>query len=533
MTAKDKLHIYDLLLTNYSVGDRVTLSAVGNFLRSHDITPISMGYEKLLNFFEDLSEICTLDSVQPRPGVPLVWYVTLLPRPEFEEAEDADTEVSAVAFQAETDNLPPHMGADQVFFPINLQNILSDNLSGRQGTRATPELLAQVNQDYLTARAENKIYHDTARDNYMFPLSTPAANGTRLVMSIGLSTTQGRCPWIVRFIGPDFDNRFFAPARSTKPGDALRNFAYLGNLSAFLHSLAEHVQEEPWNFSGDADDYTILVQYINYTFYRLQMQEKVCIAEDGSFAAFNTGLQSRRLGEDVFAYFVPNAEGESSPWKFSCFCSSDSNDPGERYAYKNMFGAFKEPEPATYFSKITDLLFDPLCEVRLSSDHIFKDNCDRLPMDFLRRECAWNPQAAALLDEIENAPDARRRKELFGELGEAIENDPDLFSSMHERLSGALARTIKRVRRNYKLAVPCFFPTRNVMSMMLPISFTATGDPSLVLVCERTMRGDYLGQTILTLPMAYIDARLLCRPGSEWLNTANIVSTEVPNIGEE
>ena len=532
MTATDKLHIYDLLMTNYSVGDRVALSAVGNFLRAHDITPLGMGYEKLLHFFEDLSELCTLDSVQPRPGVPLVWYVTMLPRPEFEE-EPADTQLPAAKPAVETVQLPPHLGPDMVFFPINLQNILSGHISGQQGSRATTELLTQVNRDYLTSRAENKIYHDTERDTYMFPLSTPAANGTQLVICIGVSVMPGRCPWIVRFVGPDFDNHFSAPTRSTKPGDALRNFAYLGNLAVFLRALAEHVQEEPWNFNGDADDYTILIQYINYTFYRLQMQDKVCIAEDGSFAAFNTGLQSRRLGEDVFAYFVPNAEGESSPWKFSRFCSADSNDPGERFAYKNMFGTFKEPEPATYFSKITDLLFDPLCEVRLSSDHIFKDNCDRLPMDFLRRECAWQAQAAALLDEIENAPDARRRRELFVELGEIIENDPDLFSSMHERLSGALSRTIKRVRRNYKLAVPCFFPTRNVMSMMLPISFTATGAPSLVLVCERTMRGDYLGQTILTLPMAYIDARLLCRPGSEWLNTSNIVSADVPDIGEE
>ena len=71
------------------------------------------------------------------------------------------------------------------------------------------------------------------------------------------------------------------------------------------------------------------------------------------------------------------------------------------------------------------------------------------------------------------------------------------------------------------------------MSMMLPISFTATGNPSLVLVCERTMRGDYLGQTILTLPVAYIDARLLCRPGSDWLNTNSIVSADVPDIAEE
>ena len=105
-------------------------------------------------------------------------------------------------------------------------------------------------------------------------------------------------------------------------------------------------------------------------------------------------------------------------------------------------------------------------------------------------------------------------------------NDFDLYALLNERLDSALKRTLKRVRRNWKLAVPCFFPTRNVMSMMLPIAFKPTGDPELVLVCERTRSGDYLGQTILTLPMAYVDARLLCRPGSEWLNTQRILRSD-------
>lgn len=44
----------------------------------------------------------------------------------------------------------------------------------------------------------------------------------------------------------------------------------------------------------------------------------------------------------------------------------------------------------------------------------------------------------------------------------------------------------------------------------------------MALVVELQSSGNYLGQTILTLPMAYIDARLVCRPGSEWLDTQKI-----------
>lgn len=428
--------------------------------------------------------------------------------------------------------LPEDMEHENVFFHFDRQADLGRYITGETCTRLSPELLAQVKQDYLDAKASEQVVYDPEHECYTFRLSQPGADGNPLLVSICRSTRATGSPWYVKFVGKDFSGGG-QNHHSCKPGDALRNFAYLGNMNGFLRDLAEHAQEETWNFRNIPDDYSILQQYIFYTFYRLQQQEKVCVAEDGSFAAFNTGLQSRRLGEDLFAYFVPNDPEQSSPWKFMCFCSTDSRDTNERRCYKNMFSSFKEPEPASYFSKITDLLFDPACEVRLSSDHIFKDNCDRLPMDFLERECTFFDEANEILQQIKAAPAGLQQKALYKDLGTVIADDPDLFSSMNERLQGALDRTVRRTRRNYKLAVPCFFPSRNVMSMMLPLSFTSMGTPALVLVCERTRSGSYLGQTILTLPMAYINARLLCRPGSEWLNTRQIVAQETPELAEE
>jgi hypothetical protein len=529
MDLQDKLQIYDLLLTNYAVGERVPLSALGNFLRMHDITPDRYGFDKLMPLFEAMPEICTLTSTETRPGVPLVWHAALLPRPRVEDgvliaAPAAPATEAPVPSKSSPAGLPENMDQENVFFPASLQFVLSEYITGQRDLPLSPEHLKQVKADYCEALAAQQVVFDSEHGVYTFPLSLADANGSPLIASICRSS-HGGSAWFVKYVG---HGAVSGSRRSGKPGDALRSFAYLGQISAFLHELAEHAQEEPWSFHNRPDDYAILHQYISYTFYRLQQENKICIAEDGSFAAFNTGLQSRRLGEDIFAYFTPNSPDQESPWRFSCFCSTDSRDPNERRCYKIMYNAFKEPEPASYFSKISDLLFDPACEVRLSSDHIFKDNCDRLPMDFLQRECSWNPDASALLQEIASCSDPVRRETLFDRLGTIITDDPDLFSAMDERLQGALQRTIKRVRRNYKLAVPCFFPTRNVMSMMLPLSFSSTGAPSLVLVCERALSGDYLGQTILTLPMAYMDARLLCRPGSEWLDTDRILDSETP-----
>ena len=39
---------------------------------------------------------------------------------------------------------------------------------------------------------------------------------------------------------------------------------------------------------------------------------------------------------------------------------------------------------------------------------------------------------------------------------------------------------------------------------------------------QRMESGNYQGQTILTLPQAYLDARLVCRPDSDWLRVDTV-----------
>ncbi|MCQ4951047.1 DUF3825 domain-containing protein, partial [Bittarella massiliensis (ex Durand et al. 2017)] len=82
----------------------------------------------------------------------------------------------------------------------------------------------------------------------------------------------------------------------------------------------------------NADDYSILVRYIKYTFYRLKQEGKVCILErEGprEFAAFNTGLVDHTY-EEIYACFLPNAQPEKTPWAFDCFCSAGSRGAGKR-----------------------------------------------------------------------------------------------------------------------------------------------------------------------------------------------------------
>ena len=60
------------------------------------------------------------------------------------------------------------------------------------------------------------------------------------------------------------------------------------------------------------------------------------------------------------------------------------------------------------------------------------------------------------------------------------------------------------------------------MSLMLPLGLTDEETPDVALVVEQTHSGNYQGQTILTLPQAYIAARLMCRLSSDWLSPSQI-----------
>ena len=65
----------------------------------------------------------------------------------------------------------------------------------------------------------------------------------------------------------------------------------------------------------------------------------------------------------------------------------------------------------------------------------------------------------------------------------------------------------------------------NGISLLLPLCLSDDEQAAdVALVVEKQESGNYQGQTILTLQMAYLDARLICRPNSEWLDPDKLVA---------
>jgi hypothetical protein len=81
-------------------------------------------------------------------------------------------------------------------------------------------------------------------------------------------------------------------------------------------------------------------------------------------------------------------------------------------------------------------------------------------------------------------------------------------------LSIAIDRAKRRVLQNYKTAIPMY--NRGRVQLLLPLCLKNPSKADVALVVGREGRV-YKGYTVLTLDMAYNNARLLTRPDREWL----------------
>lgn len=91
------------------------------------------------------------------------------------------------------------------------------------------------------------------------------------------------------------------------------------------------------------------------------------------------------------------------------------------------------------------------------------------------------------------------------------------------RLEDAVSLAVKRCEWNYKTAIHIFYHVTNGISLLLPLCLSDDEQSAdVALVVEKQELGNYQGQTSLTLQMAYLDARLICRPNSERLDPERV-----------
>ncbi len=245
-----------------------------------------------------------------------------------------------------------------------------------------------------------------------------------------------------------------------------------------LNALAE--KENDWDYiKNPKRNMPILFSYINHTFKRIEYQNKIVTGRSKQgveYAYFNTGLVNPQQDE-IYAYFVKNPNykplsgwGITIPqWKFLEFNTEESN-------YRKYFN--EEPRIATYFeeAQVADLIFNTTIRVIPDRDHLIK------------------------------------RKNRIETISIRTLDDDDFVEAVKESINLAL----KRIKRNYKAAIPHFYD--NKIQFLLPLCFKSNKALAVGALVVNQNENIYEAHTILSLDQALNNARLLAKPDREWLN---------------
>ena len=349
----------------------------------------------------------------------------------------------------------------------------------------------------------------------LFPISILRSDGHTLVeVTIKrdrMPERPGSLPWCVYYVDS-------YPRQKLLAGNLLTNWAYMGDMDEVLKSLAGIALKERW---GQEDScgrsaYPVLKNYLTYTFYRLHRTGKVLENKEGGIAAFNTGLVDETY-ESIYACFSPSTIEQ--PWRFEAFCTA-----GSRVWGKKLVNAFNPlPLRAAYFERKEDLLFDSTKTLCRDVNHILFDNIDRLPVAFLEEELDGDLNAVEALNSVIASQKDSTRALAYDKLRVAIDENVKIKRRLINRLDDAIALAQKRAEWDFRTAVPAFNPAKDTNILLLPLDLTGDEQPDVALVVELMESGNYMGQTILTMQMAYNDARLVCRPDCDWLRSADSI----------
>ncbi len=517
VTAEDKQMIYDLLSSNFPFDVPQHMAAVSKLLTDNNIDRSKYGCFKMKDLLARIDYLEMEDVVLG--GVPQI-MVTIHKMPQ-QAADNLSPTLPTHTANTESMDIPTGKLEDFCNLPQKPVGILLKYLQDNGQYSSPQEVRDALCEDFEKAKSGSIRFFD---GKLIFPCRYLKSDGTPVEITLKRSTYDGK-PWFLNFIDTYTHN--VVPSTKLYPGKQLESFAFLGSWNSFLTELAEKAVSEEWDFADSVSkDYHILIKYIKYTFYRLTREKKVCISDDGQFAAFNTGLVDKHY-DDLYACFVPNDPHTETKWKFAGFCTAASRGMGKLLV--NYFNPL--PQPPQYVKRNEDLIFDLSKPLHPDFDHIIIDNIKRLPLRFLMDQFNDCPEAQSIAEKLRTA-DKYERNTLYEQLKELISENSRIFIRIQNRIKDSIELARKRVRWNYKTAIPSYFPKRDSMSLMLPLCLVDEETPDVALVVELTPSGNYQGQTILTIPQAYIDARLLCRLNSEWLTLSHQSSEDSDDDNE-
>ncbi len=310
-----------------------------------------------------------------------------------------------------------------------------------------------------------------------------------------LSLDDNTLPIVRLALAPTSATRTSCGNISNKSSDT-----HMEQLTSFAHipagaeeELRSLILRESWGYIDEAKE-SALMKYLRYTFLKVSREKQVLKAEE--YACFDTGLVDK-LYRNVYMVFTKNRNPGMQPFYYAGFCVAGAKGLGKKIV--EHFNPL--PQAAHYFNNPSDLLYYPVNEPSVDWEHIIVDNVARLPQEFLSEE---------LRMDVDELPDSDG-------LQDCLKSDHSTLRRITARLKESLEVALKRTRWNYKTAIPMYYPAKDKLTLLLPLSLMNEEKVDVALVVERMANGNFLGHTILSLKDAYSNARLIARPDSDWL----------------
>ena len=198
--------------------------------------------------------------------------------------------------------------------------------------------MAVLEEDFRIARSTHTL--EGTRSNVSFPLRYQKTDGSPVTVTLRRTAraAAGSKHWTLAEVVADAPEavgleglsrkvegawRAFATddqaAEATSPEDELASFAVLGGWEKLLSELSSLAAPEDWG-----SDLQLLKDSLTMTFHRIRCQGLLSMTDDGSSAAFDTGLLTAD-GEPIAAVLEPH-DGDII-WELTCFSTNAQGRP--------------------------------------------------------------------------------------------------------------------------------------------------------------------------------------------------------------
>jgi hypothetical protein len=296
----------------------------------------------------------------------------------------------------------------------------------------------------------------------------------------------------------------------------LFDFAFVPNYPQPLERLADMARKEPWGRNN-----RVLKSYFNHMFEQVHEEQRIVESRDGAYCTFNTGLTNSNF-ESIFAVFTRNEREDAQAWFFRGF-----GIPGMKGLGELLRDEFEGLPHRLQFGGGAQHYFFPVeaGEPHCNWEAMCLENLRRLPNGLLLDAVGGRlelPQTEGM-----------ERDELL-EVWEQFRNDvaalPSVLLKLTEACEWAMEQTMDRCIVDYKTAVPQWNARLNEVQLLLPLALTNLREVDAAVAIRPTDDGKWEGVNILTLDMAYNNARLIARPEAGWLVEGTRIGRK-PNSG--